>query len=478
VSETAPRHAPLLVLGGGPAGYPAAFRAADLGMKVTLVDADPKLGGVCVQRGCIPSKALLHVAKLIDEARGAEHMGLSFAPPAVDLDKLRQFVQQGVVGKMTGGLDLLTKARGVERIRARGVFESSNTVRLEGETAGTITFDTCIVAVGSVPAMPRAFAGGDPRVMDSTGALALPDVPKRLLVIGGGYIGLEMGSVYAALGSKVVVVEFLDGILLGADRDLVKPLEERLRKKFEAILLSTKVASLSAEPAGVAAVLEGADGSKTKEMFDRVLVSVGRRPNSAGIGLEKTKVALDEKGFIKVDSRGRTSDPNILAVGDAAGEPMLAHKGTHQAIAAVEALAGEPSEFSPRCIPAVVFTDPEIAWCGITEKEAKDKGTAVEVHKWPWAASGRATTLARNDGMTKLIVEPETKRILGVGIVGVGAGDLISEGALAIEMAAVARDLAETIHPHPTLSETLMEAAEVALGHPIHLFKPKRTPRA
>jgi dihydrolipoamide dehydrogenase len=474
VSDPAVRKTQLLVLGGGPAGYPAAFRAADLGMNVTVVDSDPKLGGVCVQRGCIPSKALLHVARLINEAREAAHMGLTFEPPRVDLDKLRQFVAQSVIGRMTGGLDMLTKARGVERIRARGVFESSKMLRLEGETTGTIAFDNCIVAVGSIPAMPKAFALGDPRVMDSTGALLLPDVPKRLLVIGAGYIGLEMGTVYAALGSRVTVVEFLDGILLGADRDLVKPLEERLRRRFESIRLNTKVASLSAEPAGIAAVLEAADGGRTQETFDRVLVSVGRRPNSAGIGLEKTKVALDEKGFIKVDSRGRTSDPNILAVGDVAGEPMLAHKGTHQAIAAVEALAGEPAEFVPRCIPAVVFTDPEIAWAGITEKEAADKGTAVEVHKWPWAASGRATTLARNDGLTKLIVEPQSKRILGVGIAGVGAGDLISEGALAIEMGAVARDLAETVHPHPTLSETLMEAAEVALGRPVHIYKPRR----
>ncbi|MFL5338860.1 MAG: dihydrolipoyl dehydrogenase [Gemmataceae bacterium] len=457
----------LLVIGAGPGGYPAAFAAADHGLKVTMVDADPQPGGVCLNRGCIPSKALLHVAKLVHEAKAAAAFGITFGEPKFDLDKLRTFVQKSVIAKLNSGIVQLCKARGVEYIKAKATFEDSQSVSLSGETTGKVKFDHCIVATGSVPAMPRIFNIGDQRVMDSTGALLLPDVPKKLLVIGGGYIGLEIGQVYAALGSKVTVVEALDTILALADRDLVKPLEDRLKKDFEAIHISTKVASLKATPPGIVAALEGKE-VPAEATFDRVLVAVGRRPNSSGFGLDKTKVELDERGFIKVDRQRRTRDPHILAIGDVAGDPGLAHKATAEAKVAVEALLGEPA-----AIPAVVFTDPEIAWCGLTEREAKEQNVKVDVLKFPWAASGKAISQARTDGLTKLLVEPVTQRVLGMGIVGVGAGDLISEGVLAVEMAAVARDVAESIHPHPTVSETIMESAELALGSATHLAKPR-----
>ena len=468
------RETPLLVIGGGPGGYPAALHAADHDLKALLVDADPALGGVCTNRGCIPSKALLHIAKLIHEAREAEAWGVTFGAPKFDLNKLRGHVQQKVIGKLNSGIAMLCKARGVEVIKGtRAIFEDSHTVRLEGETTGKIRFDKAVIATGSIPAIPKAFAINDPRVMDSTGALALPDIPKRMLIIGGGYIGLEIGSIYAALGSKIVVVEFTDGLLPTADRDLVRPLEARLREQFEAIHLNTKVAALAAKGNGIVATLEGKD-VPASETFDRVLISVGRRPNSAGLGLEKTKVQMDERGYIKVDLQRRTSEPHILAVGDVAGEPGLAHKATAEAKVAVETLLGEPGEFSPRAIPAVVFTDPEIAWAGLTELDAKAQNIPFEKLTFPWAASGRATTLGRNEGMTKMLVDPETKRILGVGIVGVGAGELIAESVLAIEMGAVAFDVAESIHPHPTLSETIMESAELALGAATHMAKPKK----
>jgi dihydrolipoamide dehydrogenase len=476
MSETQ-RETPLLVIGGGPGGYPAALHAADHGIKSILVDAEPGLGGVCTNRGCIPSKALLHVAKLIREAQEAEAWGISFAAPKIDLDKLRGFMQQKVIGKLNNGIAMLCKGRGVEVIkRTRAIFEDSHTARLEGEITGTIRFEKAIVATGSIPAMPKAFAIGDPRVMDSTGALALPDIPKRMLIIGGGYIGLEIGTIYAALGTKIVVVEFTDGLLPTADRDLVRPLENRLREQFQAIHLDAKVASLHATQSGIVATLEGKD-VPPNETFDRVLVSVGRRPNSAGLGLEKTKVQTDERGFIKVDKQRRTSEMHILAVGDVAEEPGLAHKATAEAKVAVETILGEPAEFSPRAIPAVVFTDPELAWAGLTENEAKEKEVPYEKVTFPWAASGRATTLGRIEGMTKMLVEPESKRVLGVGIVGVGAGEMIAEAVLAIEMGAVARDIAESIHAHPTLSETIMESAELALGAATHMAKPKKVAR-
>jgi dihydrolipoamide dehydrogenase len=470
------REVQLLVIGGGPGGYPAALHAADHGMQVTLVDEDPKLGGVCLNRGCIPSKALLHVAKLIHEARESADWGVSFGPPKLDLDKLRQFVQQKVVGKLTGGIAALTKGRGVEVAKGHASFTDPNTVQVTGEQPQTIRFKNCIIATGSVPVVPKPWQLGDERIMDSTGALLIPDVPKKMLVIGGGYIGLELGSVYAALGTKVTVVEALDGIILTADRDLVAPLEKKLRAEFEAIYLNTKVAKLEATAEGIVATLEGKDvpGQAT---FDRVLVSVGRRPNFANLGLDKAGVKQDERGFVTVDRQRRTNVPHIQAIGDVAGEPGLAHKATAEARVAVEVLLGEPAEWDPRAIPAVIFTDPEIAWAGLTQKDAEAQHVPHEVLKFPWAASGRAVSIARTEGLTKMLVDPEGKRVLGVGIVGAGAGEMIAEGVLAVEMGAVARDVLESIHPHPTLSETVMEAAELAYGAATHVARPRKVAR-
>jgi dihydrolipoamide dehydrogenase len=467
------REVQLLVIGGGPGGYPAALHAADHGLKVTLVDEDPRLGGVCLNRGCIPSKALLHTAKVIREARELAAHGVSFGEPSLDLDKLRGFVQQKVVGKLTGGIGQLTKGRGVEVVRGHATFADPLTVQVSGDQPQTLRFQNCIIATGSVPVVPKPWQLGDDRVMDSTGALLLPDLPKTMLVIGGGYIGLEIGSVYAALGSRVTVVEALDGILPLADRDLVTVLEKKLRGEFEAIHVNTKVAKLEATRDGIVATLEGKDvpGQVT---FDRVLVSVGRRPNFADLGLDKAGVRQDERGFITVDRQRRTNVPNIQAIGDVAGEPGLAHKATAEARVAVEVLLGEPAEWNPRAIPAVIFTDPEIAWAGLTQKEAEAQTVPHEVLKFPWAASGRAVSIARTEGLTKILVDPESKRVLGVGIVGAGAGEMIAEGVLAIEMGAVARDVLESIHPHPTLSETVMESAELAYGAATHVAKPRR----
>ena len=468
------QHAEIVVIGAGPGGYPAAFAAADHGKKVVLVNEEQNPGGVCLQRGCIPSKALLHVAKLIHEAREAAEHGVSFGSPKIDLAKLRNF-KNGVIGQLTGGIQSLCKARGVTLVQARATFANSNTLNLAKPDGSTeqLTFDKAVIATGSQPAMPPIFAIGDPRVMDSTGALALEDIPKKLLVIGGGYIGLEMGCVYAALGSEVTVVEALPVILAAADRDLVRPLQKRLEGQFKAIHVNTKVLGLTATKSGIIAELQG-EGVEPKQTFDRVLVSVGRKPNSRNLGLENTKVQVDEKGFVKIDKCCRTADENILAIGDVAGEPMLAHKATREAKVAIEALLGEPAEFDNIAIPAVVFTDPELAWCGLTETEAKAQERDVKVIRFPWAASGRAQSLARTEGLTKLIIDTKTERVLGVGIVGVGAGELISEGVLAIETAAVARDLADSIHPHPTLSETLMEAAEAFIGQATHMYRPNR----
>ncbi|TWT57850.1 Dihydrolipoyl dehydrogenase [Thalassoglobus neptunius] len=467
-------HAQLVVLGGGPGGYPAAFEAADHGMQVVLVDQDARPGGVCLNRGCIPSKALLHLAKLIHEADEAKEWGLTFTAPEIDLDKIRDF-KDSVITKMTGGIKQLCDARGVKLVQARGELLNSSTLKLTAPdgTESELTFDHCIVAVGSRPAFPKFLDIGDDRVMDSTGALSLPDIPKKLLVVGGGYIGLEMGSVYSALGSEVTVVEMADDILLGADRDLVKPLRKRLDQQFRAIYTSTKLNSLTASDAGIVAEFEG-KGVETPQTFDRVLVSVGRIPNGHGIGLETTSVNVTERGFIEVDRNMRTADPKIMAIGDVAGEPMLAHKATREAKVAVETLLGEPAEFDNVAIPAVVFTDPEVAWCGVTETQAKEKGLNINVVRFPWAASGRAQTIGRTEGITKLIVDAETDRILGMGIVGPGAGELIAEGVLAVETATVARDLAESIHAHPTLSETIMESAEGAYAQATHFVRPKR----
>lgn len=469
----------LVVLGGGPGGYAAAFLAADEGMQVTIVEADPRLGGTCLLRGCIPSKALLHVAKVISEAEElTEDWGVQFQPPKIDIDKVRARKEK-VISTLSGGLANLAKRRNVTVIRAKGVFENSTTLRLEGEHESIpeerqLTFKHCILATGSVPAMPPNFAIGSDRVMDSTGALELQDIPESLLVVGGGYIGLEMGSVYANLGSKVSVVELADGLLMGADRDLVKPLQKRLEALFEKrIYLNTKVGSMAEVDQQVEVTFEG-PGKYGHERFDRVLVSVGRRPVSRELGLENTQVQLDQRGFAVVNKQQWTHDPHILAIGDVAGEPMLAHKASHEGRLAVEALLGEAVSFDKAAIPAVVFTDPEIAWAGLTEEEAKKTGKAVEIETYPWAASGRAQALGRTDGLTKLLVDPETHRVLGCGIVGSGAGELIAEAVLAIEMGCEVRDITESIHPHPTLSETLMFAGEVHFGTATEIYKPKR----
>ncbi|MBP3957676.1 dihydrolipoyl dehydrogenase [Gemmata sp. G18] len=467
------RETQLLVIGGGPGGYPAALHAADHGIKVTLVDEGAKLGGVCLNRGCIPSKALLHTAKIIREAHEMANFGVTFGEPTLDLAKLRDFVQAKVVGKLTGGIGQLTKGRGVDVVKGRAVFTSPNTVEVTGDAPQTIKFQNCIIATGSLPVVPKPWQINDDRVMDSTGALLLPDVPKKFLVIGGGYIGLEIGSVYAALGSKVTVVEALDRILFMADKDLVDPLERKLKAEFEAIYTSTKVMGLEATKDGIVVKLEGA-GAPASLTFDRVLISVGRRPNSAGLGLHKAGVNVTEKGFIPIDKQRRTNVPHIFAIGDVGEEPGLAHKATAEARVVVEVIHGEPAEWNPRAIPAVIFTDPEIAWAGITQKEADEKKIPYEALNFPWAASGRAVSIARTEGRTKMLVDPETKRILGVGIVGAGAGEMIAESVLAIEMGAVARDVLESIHPHPTLSETVMESAELAYGAATHVGRPRK----
>jgi len=447
-------------------------------MTVALVDPAVNPGGVCLYRGCIPSKALLHVAEVINEARHAEAWGVSFGAPKIDVDRVRAFKTK-VVNQLTGGLGQLSKQRKVRYLQGAASFVDARTldVRREGAAKGeTLTFEHAIIATGSVPATVPGLSLESPRVMDSTGALELPDIPKTLLVIGGGYIGLELGSVYAALGTKVTVVEMTDGLLPGADRDLVNVLAKRIESICEAVLLNTKVVGMKEGKSGIAVTFdgEGLAGGARERTFDRVLVSVGRRPNSAVPGLDRTAVKVDRRGFIEVDAARRTAEPSIFAIGDVVGEPMLAHKASHEARVAVEAIAGERVAFEPLAIPAVVFTDPEIAWCGLTENDAKKQNREVAVARFPWAASGRALTLDRPDGMTKLILDPKTERVLGVGIVGPGAGELISEGALAIEMGANATDVRMTIHPHPTLSETLMESAEVFFGHATHVYRPKK----
>jgi dihydrolipoamide dehydrogenase len=467
----------IAVVGGGPGGYAAAFLAADLGMQVTLIDPEANPGGVCLYRGCIPSKALLHVAKLIEESQQAKNWGIEFPPAKIDLARLRTW-KESVVNKLTGGLGQLSKQRHVEYIRGRAAFENSTTLRISkvDSTEVTLSFDRIIIATGSRPAIIPALKLDSPRMMDSTGALNLEDIPGSLLVVGGGYIGLELGSVYAALGTRVTVVEMLPGLLPGADRDLVLPLHKRLEKMFETILLNTTVASLKDEGTGIRATFEGASiQEKDREkVFDRVLVSVGRKPNSEIPGLEKTQVHVNPRGFIEVNKQLQTADPSIYAIGDVVGEPMLAHKASHEGRTAVEAIAGHKVAFEPNAIPAVVFTDPEVAWCGLTETQAGKENREIKVARFPWGASGRAVTLDRPEGVTKLIVDPHTERVLGVGIVGAGAGELIAEGVLAIEMAALAGDVAMTIHPHPTLSETVMESAEVFFGTSTHVYRPKR----
>ncbi len=460
----------LVILGAGPGGYTAAFLAADRGMKVTLVDAQKSPGGVCLHKGCIPSKALLHVAGNINESRLAKEWGVDFGDPTIDLDRLRNW-KEGVLLKMSGGLTMLCKQRGVNYIHGSAAFKDSHTITVSGRDP--LEFDHCILATGSRPALPKLFQEGGPRVMDSTAALTLTDIPQRLLVVGGGYIGLEMGSVYAALGSRVCVVEMTNELLPSADRDLVRPLQGKLNKDFEAIHLNTLVTSVVAEGNSVSVIMKSGEET-VEETFDRILVSVGRCPNSDAIGLNNTEVELDENGFVKVDEKQKTTDSSILGIGDVVGGPMLAHKASYEARVAVEGLAGEETRPSNRTVPAVVFTDPEIAWCGLTESDARLKGEKVEIARFPWAASGRAQALGRTNGISKLVLEAGTGRVLGVGIVGHGAGELIAEGVLAIEMGATAKDLAHTIHPHPTLSETLMEAAEVFFGTATHVHKRSR----
>jgi len=463
------------VVGGGPGGYAAAFLAADLGMSVTLIDPELNPGGVCLYRGCIPSKALLHVAKLLEEAHQAKDWGIEFAAPKIDLGRLRSF-KENVVKKLTGGLGVLSKQRKVRYVQGRAAFENSNTLSVTKPDGSqeSLACDRIIIATGSRPAVVPTLKLDNPRMMDSTGALNLEDIPGTLLVVGGGYIGLELGSVYAALGTRVTVVEMLPGLLPGADRDLVLPLHKRLEKMFESILLNTTVESVKDEGKGIRATLKGQDGNAQEKIFDRVLVSVGRKPNSEIPGLDKTRVQVGQRGFIQVNKQLQTDDPSIYAIGDVVGEPMLAHKASHEGRTAVEAIAGHKVAFEPNAIPAVVFTDPEVAWAGLTETQAQKENREIKVAKFPWAASGRAITLDRPEGMTKLLLDPQTERVLGVGIVGVGAGEMIAEGVLAIEMAALAKDLALTIHPHPTLSETVMESAEVFFGTSTHIYRPKR----
>lgn len=465
----------VMVLGSGPGGYTAAFRAADLGLKVVLVERYPTLGGVCLNVGCIPSKALLHTAKVITEAEESEHHGLSFGKPNIDLEKLRHWKADEVVGKLTGGLAQMAKMRGVTVVSGLGQFTSDHQLAVTA-TDGKVTlvgFDNAIIAAGS---QATKFPGApeDARIMDSTGALALADIPGRMLVIGGGIIGLEMGTVYDALGSKVSVVEFMDGLITGCDRDLVRPFQKRMEKRFESIMLSTKVSKIEAKDDGIYVDFEGANAPKETQKYDRVLVSIGRRPNGKNIGAEKAGVLVDERGFIAVDKQMRTNVPHIFAIGDIVGQPMLAHKATHEAKVAAEVIAGHKVEFVASVIPSVAYTDPEIAWAGVTETEAKAKGIEIEKASFPWAASGRALSVARTEGITKLIFDKTSHRVIGAGIVGVNAGELLAEAVLAIEMGADAHDLGLTIHAHPTLSETVCFAAELKEGTITDMLPPKK----
>jgi len=462
----------LLVIGNGPGGYAATFRAADLGMDVTMVDTAQRPGGVCLFKGCIPSKTFLYLAELIYDADKAASMGISFGKPQIDLAGLRDWKAR-VIDKMANGLISLSERRGVQIINGRAEFESSGTVRLYDSEVSRIKFRHAVLATGSrpIPFPGTDFKSGG-RIMSSTGALALADIPDKLLVLGGGYVGLELGTVYTALGSKVTLVEFADGLLPGVDRDLVQPLNKKLKGIFEQIHLKTKVTSLEETDRGVGVTLEG-DVDSPQQTFDRVLVAIGRRPASQGIGLENTKVKLDDKGFVVIDDRMRTSDERIFAVGDVAGGMMLAHKATREGKIAAEVIAGEPSAFDVRAIPAVVYTDPQIAWCGLTEEEARREGRPVSVQRFPWKFSGRATTMGAPEGLTKILVDSESGRILGVGIAGRDTEGLISEGVLAVEMGALAEDMALSIHPHPTLSETEGEAAEIFLGTATHILNKK-----
>jgi dihydrolipoamide dehydrogenase len=462
----------LLVIGGGPGGYAAAFRGSDLGMNVTLIESDTRLGGTCLLRGCIPSKALLHVAGLISESREAEKWGVHFDEPKIDLERLRAW-KDSIVTRLSGGLSGLSKKRKVTVITGRASFKNNSTVSVEGSAEPSeIAFGHAIVATGSRPSTLPVFDIGSPNILNSTSALALEEIPERLLAVGGGIIGLELTTVYAELGSKVTLIEVTDGLVPGADRDLIRPLHKRLEAKVESLHLNTSVAAVEPSKKGLSVTFEGAIEDKNQE-FDKILLSVGRQPNSENIGLENTDADLSERGHIQVDSQMRTRDRTIFAIGDVVEGPGLAHKAAHEGKVAAEAIAGHPSEFDG-IIPSVVYTNPEVAWCGLTETQADREGRQVEVARFPWAASGRAATLGSPEGLSKLILDPETDRVLGVGIVGPNAGELIAEGVVAIEMAAVAEDLAGCIHPHPSLSESIGIAAEIHMGTATDLYIPKK----
>lgn len=470
--ELTNHQADVVVVGAGPGGYAAAFRAADLGLKAVMVDARGRPGGVCLHDGCIPSKTLLHVSGLLTQIREADRLGIEVGPPRVNLDRLRAW-KTSVIDRLASGVAALARRRGVQTVWGRARFLSSDRLAVEGEGSSEIAFTHAVLATGSRPVALPGMPHDSPRLLDSTTALDLKTIPESLLVIGGGYIGLELGTVYAALGSRVTVVEMLDGLLPGVDRDLVRPLAKRLRNLFAAVHLRSRVGRVRETDEGLEVELELPD-QKVSRHFDQVLVAVGRRPNSEDLGLENTAATVDAQGFIRTDAQCRTDDPAIFAIGDVAGQPMLAHKATREAKVAAEVIAGEESGYEPEAVPAVVFTDPEVAWCGLTEGEAKAEGQEVQVVRFPWAASGRALTMGRAEGLTKMILDPDSGQVLGVGIVGVHAGELIAEGVAAIEMAALAEDLALCIHAHPTLSETLGEAAESYLGQPTHLYRPPR----
>ena len=463
----------IVVVGAGPGGYAAAFYAADLGKKVILVEREKRLGGVCLNRGCIPSKALLHATHQITAAKESEHRGITFTPPKVDVAQLRAW-KESILEKLGNGVSFLAQKRGVQVIRGRGYFEGAQTLCVEtGQGQQSIQFGKAILATGSLPALPKAFDIGNSRVMTSNEALDVEDIPENLLIVGGGYIGMELGTIYSALGSKIVLVEALDHVLSGADPDLARPVVANAKKMFKEIRLKAKVTKMATAGKQIKVEMEY-DGQKLTELYDRVLVAVGRVPNSANLGLENTKVEIDGRGFVKVNEKQQTGDPNIYAIGDIVGGILLAHKAHKEARIAVEVINGKNSVFEHVVIPAVVFTDPELAWCGLTEAEAKERGVKYEVSKFPWVASGRAMSFDRTDGMTKMLIDPESDRVLGVGIVGAGAGELISEAVLALEMGATAEDIALTVHPHPTLSETLMECAEAFYGHATHTVTKKR----
>ena len=465
--------AEVIVIGGGPGGYAAAFYAADKGKKVILVEQEKNLGGVCLNRGCIPSKALLHATHHISAARESAHRGITFTEPTIDLNKLRAW-KNSVITKLAGGVTTIAQRRGVQVMHGRGYFEDAKTLRVEtADGQKFFNFEQVIIAVGSKPAMPKAFDLGNPRVMTSTEALHIEDIPENLLVIGGGYIGMELGTVYATLGSKVTVVEALDALLAGGDPDLIRPVVKYAEKNFREVRLKAKVVKMATVGKQIKVVTEQ-NGAQKEELYDRVLVSVGRVPNAADLGLDNAGIERDERGFIKVTPQQLTNVPGVYAIGDIAGGVMLAHKASREARVAVENILGENTTFEDVVIPAVIFTDPEVAWCGLTENEAKAKGIEIEVAKFPWAASGRAITFDRTDGLTKLIIDPHTERVLGVGIVGHGAGELIAEGVVAIEMGATVEDLALCVHPHPTVSETIMEAAEVFFGTSTHTYTRKK----